>query len=79
MTNVMDNFQHLDSMTPTQLFERRTFLIGSAPDGDYKHLSDETLQELVAIHRVLRRKTSNAAKPSVSRKGTNLVPTLDNI
>lgn len=79
MTNVMDAFQHLDSMSQTQLFERRTALIGSAPDGDYKQLSDEVLQELVAIHRVLRRKSSPATKPSVSRKGANMVPTLDNI
>jgi hypothetical protein len=79
MTNVMDSFQHLEGMSQTQLFERRTTLIGSAPDGDYKQLPDETLQELVAIHRVLRRKTSSGTKPSVSRKGANLVPSLDSI
>lgn len=79
MTNVMDQFGHLDSMTATQLFERRTALIGSAPDGDYKQLSDDVLQELVAIHRVLRRKSAPGTKPSVSRKGANMVPTLDNI
>ena len=75
----MDAFQHLDGMSQTQLFERRSNLIGTAPNGDYKQLSDEVLQELVALHRVLRRKSSSATKPAVSRKGANLVPTLDSI
>ena len=75
----MDSFQHLDGMSQTQLFERRSNLIGAAPNGDYKQLSDDVLQELVAIHRVLRRKSSSGTKPAVSRKGANLVPTLDSI
>jgi len=79
MTNVMDDFRHLEGLSQTQLFERRSALIGSAPSGDYKQLSDEVLQELVAIHRVLRRKTSSGTKPAVSRKGANLVPSLDSI
>ena len=78
MTNVMDSFQHLEGMSQTQLFERRSSLISVAPSGDYKQLTDEVLQELVAIHRVLRRKSSTT-KPSVSRKGANMVPTLDSI
>ena len=78
MTNVMDAFQHLEGMSQTQLFERRSSLISVAPSGDYKQLTDEVLQELVAIHRVLRRKSSTT-KPSVSRKGANMVPTLDSI
>jgi hypothetical protein len=79
MTNVMDAFEHLDSMSQTQLFERRTQLIGTAPNGDYKQLDDNALMELVAIHRVLRRKSSSPAKVSSSRKGGNLVPSLDSI
>lgn len=78
MTNVMDAYQFLEGMSQTQLFERRSALIGSAPNGDYKQLSDEVLQELVAIHRVLRRKSS-PVKPSTSRKGMNIIPTLDSI
>lgn len=77
--NVMDQFQHLDNMTQAQLFERRTALIGTAPNGDYKDLPDEVLMELVAIHRVLRRRTAPATKPSVSRKGRDIIPTLDSI
>lgn len=79
MTNVMDAYQFLEGLSQTQLFERRSALIGSAPNGDYKQLSDEVLQELVAIHRVLRRKSSPATKPSTSRKGANIIPTLDSI
>jgi len=78
MSNVMDDFAHLDFFTPTQLFERRTELIGMSPSGEYKDLSDLTLQELVAIARVLKRRTSTT-KPSVSRKGANAVPSLDAI
>jgi len=78
MSNVMDDFAHLDSMSQVQLFERRVQLIGLSPTGNYKDLTDEALGELCAIARVLRRKTTTT-KPSVSRKGTNLVPSLDNI
>lgn len=78
MTDVMDEFRHLDGMSQTQLFERRTALIGLAPSGDYKQLTDEALQELVAISRVLRRKTSPTAKPASAKKG-GLVPTLDSL
>lgn len=75
MTDVMDAFKHLDSMTQLQLFERRSALVGSAPNGDYRQLSDETLQELVAIHRILR-KHSGAGKASRARPDT---PTLDQL
>jgi cytochrome c553 len=78
MTNVMDAFEHLNSLSQSQLFERRTALVGQAPNGDYRALSDEALQELVAISRVLRRKTSSTPKPPASRKG-NAIPSLDAI
>ena len=80
MSNVMDAFAHLDAMTATQLFERRTTLIGTSPQGDYKDLSDEALQELVAISRVLRRKSTSGKPPRVAKAAnSNMVPTLDNI
>lgn len=72
MTDVMDEFKHLDSLSQVQLFERRTQLVGSAPNGDYRQLSDEALQELVAIHRILRR-TSGSKTPRVKDE----IPTLD--
>ena len=74
MVNVMDIFEHLNSMSPVQLFERRSALIGAAPNGDFKLLSDEALQELVAIARVLRKKTSGTPKVS---GGKGITPTVD--
>jgi hypothetical protein len=72
MTDVMDEFTHLNQMSQVQLFERRTQLVGSAPNGDYRQLSDEALQELVAIHRILRR--SSGGK---SPRAKDEIPTLD--
>ena len=77
MSNVMDGFVHLDSMSPTDLLSRRSNLIGSAPNGDYKKLSDDALQELVAIARFLRRKSSPATSTRSRQK--DMVPTLDAI
>ena len=78
MTNVMDAFGHLDTMTQPQLFERRSHLVSAAPNGDYRQLSDEALQELVAISRVLRRKSSPATARANARRGS-FIPTLDSI
>lgn len=75
MPNVMDAFEHLNGLTETQLFARRAALISASPNGDFKDLSDEVLQELVAIHRILRRKTSSTPRVSVGRKA--IVPSLD--
>jgi hypothetical protein len=71
----MDSYEHLNSWDPVKLFERRSALIGAAPNGDFKQLSDEALQELVAIARVLRKKTSPAARVSGGKKA--ITPTLD--
>lgn len=70
----MDSFKHLNDMTQLQLFERRSVLVGSAPNGDYRALTDEALQELVAIHRILRRSTGAKA---TSRKPD--IPTLESL
>ena len=78
MSNVMDEFAHLNDCTPVQLFERRSTLIGEAPNGNFKLLSDNSLRELVAIARILRKKVSPAAtRTTTSRKP--LVPTLDSL
>lgn len=58
MPNVVEEFPHLNDLTQDQLYQRRTSLIGSAPQGDYKQLTDDALKELVVIARVLRRRTS---------------------
>lgn len=76
MTDVMDAFKHLDSMSQIQLFERRSALVGSAPNGDYRQLSDETLQELVAIHRILRRHSS---PKTATRSMRDEIPTPDQL
>lgn len=76
MTDLRDGYKHLDSMSQVQLLERRTALIGSAPNGDYHQLSDEVLQELVAIHRVMRRH-SGGGKPKTTRTVYTDVPTPD--
>jgi hypothetical protein len=75
MPNVMDAFEHLNSLDTTALFARRQALINLAPSGKYKDLPDEALQELVAIARVLRRKANGPARVAASRKPT--IPTLD--
>lgn len=76
MTDVMDAFKHLDAMSQIQLFERRSALVGAAPNGDYRQLPDEVLQELVAIHRILRRHSSpNKTRASIR----NEVPTPDQL
>jgi hypothetical protein len=78
MSNVMDEFTHLNDCTAVQLFERRSNLIGQAPDGNFKLLSDDVLRELVAIARILRKKVSPAAtRTPAARKP--LVPTLDSL
>lgn len=79
MSNAMDEFAHLNDYTPVQLFERRSTLIGAAPEGNFKLLSDDNLRELVAIARILRKKVSPAAaaKNAASRKP--MVPSLDNL
>lgn len=77
MTDVMDNYDHLNSMSQLQLFERRSALVGSAPNGDYRQLSDEVLQELVAIHRILRK--HSGAKQTTTRVVLSDTPTADQL
>jgi len=76
VTDVMDAFKHLDSLSQIQLFERRSALVGSAPNGDYRQLSDEVLQELVAIHRILRRHSS---PKTANRSIRSEIPTPDQL
>jgi hypothetical protein len=77
MTNLMDDFAHLNTMTPVQLFERRSALIGAAPNGDFKQLTDEALQELVAIARVLRKKVTPQSRITGGKRAP--APTLDSL
>ena len=75
--SVMDEFAHLNDLSPVQLFERRSTLIGAAPDGNFKLLSDDSLRELVAIARILRKKVSPAAAAKAATSRRPLVPSAD--
>jgi hypothetical protein len=79
MVNVVDAFAHLDGLSTVQLFERRAALIGSAPTGNFHELSDEALQELVAIAKYLRKKAVPATKTprAASVKRGPVVTNLD--
>jgi len=79
MTNVMDEYAHLNDMSTTALFDRRSALIGSAPDGNFKLLSDDALRELVAIARILRKKVSPAAATKVAASRKPLVPSIESL
>lgn len=70
MTDVMDEFQHLNAMSIGELHSRRQELIGSGPTSQ---LSDDTLRELLAIARILRRRSVAPA----AKKATKTVPSLD--
>lgn len=72
MTDLMDEWtSKLEGKTIGELFNRRQELIGAGPT---TNLSDEVLQELLAIARVLR-KRSSAPQPKKSAKAA--APSLD--
>lgn len=73
MPNIMDDFEHLNTWDDTRLLQRQAELKGSTPVGD---LSDAVLQELLAIARVVRRRTTAPnAKTSSSKRAP--APSLD--
>lgn len=71
MTNVMDEYAHLQNASIGELNARYQQLKTSAP---YDQLSDEALQELVAIARIMRKRTS---APAAKKSATKTAPTLD--
>ena len=72
MSDIMKDFTHLDTWDDNKLFNRQAELKASA---DLKQLSDDVLQELLAIMRVLRRRTTSpTAKASAKRAPA---PSLD--
>lgn len=73
MSDVMQEFTHLQGLDHTALLSRRQTILSASPD--MKQLSDEALQELVAIARILRKRaTAPTAKPSSRRAAA---PSLD--
>lgn len=71
MTDVMDEFfPLLEGKTLGELHSRRQELIGNGPTSQ---LSDNTLRELLAIARILRKRSSAPAP----KKSTKIIPSLD--
>lgn len=73
MPDIMQDFKHLETFSDAALFERQTVLKNSS-GGNMEALSDDALQELLAIARVLRRRTTAPKAKSSSRAAA---PTLD--
>ena len=75
MPNVMIDYDHLNSWDEPRLLARQQLLKESAP---ITELSDEALQELLAIMRVLRRRTVAPTARSTSTKRAP-APSLDSL
>lgn len=72
MTDVMDEFPHLNDKTLPELHARYQTLKGEGPS---QQLSDEVLKELLAISRVLRKRAAAPTAKTSSKKAA--APTLD--
>lgn len=70
MPNLMTDYEHLKTKDTTALLMRREEVKASAPDP--KDLSDEALQELLAIARILRTRTVAPKAASVKKVAANL-------
>ena len=75
MPDIMQDFTSLNDLTQEQLFLRRATITGTYPDGNYAKMSEEHLQELLAIARVLRKRTSAPTRGSTGR--AKVTPSLD--
>lgn len=76
MPDIMIDYAHLNSWDENKLFNRQSELKGSVAPGDFGRLSDEALQELLAIARVLRKRTTSpSAKISSGKRAP--APSLD--
>lgn len=72
MSDIMKDFAHLDSWDDGKLFTRQAELKASA---DLKQLPDEVLQELLAIMRVLRKRTTSPTAKAATKRAP--APSLD--
>lgn len=75
MPDIMKDYEHLNTWDENKLFLRQLELKGSAPNGNFSALSDETLQELLAIGRVLRKRTTAPTAKSSGKRAP--APSLD--
>jgi len=71
MPDLMKDYEHLKQWETTQLLDRRMAL----NVGDPREFSDETLQELLAIARILRTRTVAPKAATGGKKA--IAPTLD--
>lgn len=67
-TNVPDNLKHLEDLSPEEI-ERRCLQYEKMNRTD---LSDEQLEEVVALMSIHRRKTAGPAKPKTSKPQTKV-------
>lgn len=65
MSNVMEEFPELNDKTQPELYARYQQLKG---DGPTRELDDETLKELLAISRVLRKRATAPTTKTAAKK-----------
>lgn len=58
MPDIRDVFAEVETLDLQQLHAKREEILTSAPEGDVQKLSDDSLSELCAINRALRRKVA---------------------
>lgn len=75
MPDIMKDYTHLDTWDETALFNRQIALKATAPT--FGELSDEALQELLAINRTLRKRTTSPAAKTSSKRAP--APSLDSL
>lgn len=68
MPNIMTDYEHLNAWDEPKLLGRQQDLKGSAPNGNFSQLSDEALQELLAIGRILRKRTTAPKAATASKR-----------
>jgi hypothetical protein len=73
MPDLMKDYEHLKGYETTALMDRRAALLASESD-PRKH-SDETLQEMLAIARILRTRTVSPKSATGNKRA--IAPTLD--
>ena len=73
MADIMKDFTHLDSWDDNKLFNRQAELKATAPVAT--QLSDEVLVELLAIMRVLRKRTTSPTAKAATKRAP--APSLD--
>lgn len=74
MPDIMKDYAHLDTWDDNALFARMSALKTSAPS--FGELSDEALQELLAINRTLRKRTT-APTATRAKAAKASAPSLD--